>query len=329
MGDQREPKSAKFPAIRSTAQKPAGCDIGVQCALAAWLCCLTCSAAPDKQFTTEMAHRFLGGPLYAPADGLEASVSEHPEWVDEDPSVVLTEKWLLSYPDGSSLIAFTDDGVVRSFDIETAEFVTDRGVRVGDRLREVKQAYPESTFPGGSNDIVTTPLRLYAERGDLHFRFYDDDLRKMLQQGSAFPVEDPRVADLGLRWISVTDTNNFACGAECRFSTASMTSGSAWLSDRAYWVAAKPLPIPASRATTQTASTETIWCLRPCVRRKPGTRISPSCSERSSGGCRPEAPPIGFSDSAPGSGPGAARSRLTPRRRGHAYSALRTPCGSM
>ena len=178
-------------------------------------CFFSCFGFADlqKDFTMEMAHQLLGISIERLDDVGDFTVTEHPSWVDEE-VIIRTEKWLLSYPDGSSLVAYTDDGVVTRLNIMTADWSTDRGVRVGDRLRHVIDAYPEATFADGSNDNVTTSALLFVEDGDMRFHFHNPELRTMLAEGRTIPVDDSLVADLKLSWISVSDANNYACFEE-------------------------------------------------------------------------------------------------------------------
>lgn len=165
-----------------------------------------------QEFLLEDARGILNQPMELLAQNPEFSVKEDPDHVDENETIILTEKWSLSYRDGRSLTVMSDNGVATGVIIRDRRHVVRNGVQVGDTLEKVLGAYPEARFDNGSRDVLTDSLFLYAEKGNVVFVFYDPTVSDSIDSGTTYRTDDPAIRSIELNSITFRDGNNFACG---------------------------------------------------------------------------------------------------------------------
>lgn len=165
-----------------------------------------------QEFLLEDAREILNQPMELLAQNPEFSVKEDPDHVDENETIILTEKWSFNYRDGRSLTVVSDNGVATHAVIRNRGHVVHNGIQVGDTLEKVLGAYPEARFHNGSRDVLTDSLFLYAEKGDVVFVFYDPTVSDSIDSGTTYRADDPAIRSIELNSIIFRDGDNFACG---------------------------------------------------------------------------------------------------------------------
>lgn len=173
--------------------------------------CVSCFAEGSREFGPDDARKLLGSSISQLQKRSEFSLQRHMDFVDEDETVIHTQKWSLVYRWGGQLILWTDDGIATRLEIRDDSLHADRGVRVGDTLAEVKAAYPEAEFKSGSRTILSGYLGLFANSGNIMFTFVDKELYHDLRRGKSFHMDDERISGIRLASISFQDGNQYAC----------------------------------------------------------------------------------------------------------------------
>ena len=172
---------------------------------------LTSVASEPATMLLDDAQRILGTSIVQMRNDPDMSVQEHLDFVDEDEFTILTEKWLIRWPNGLVAIATMDDGITTGLEIRSRGVRIDRDVRVGDTLAMVKSAFPDSEFQSGSKSELSESLTLYAKQGSILFVFDDQEIWNCLRNGKTYRFDDPEVADIELFSISFQDGNRYAC----------------------------------------------------------------------------------------------------------------------
>ena len=175
---------------------------------------MSATASDTVSFESEDAMRLLGLQFRALRNVPDLTVEMHGDYVDEDEHTILDEYWTLTWPDGRSVFARTNDRIVTGIDIRNENIQIDRGIRVGDTLSRVKAAFPEAEFVTGSTTMLSESLTLYADYGNIAFVFYDDKIRDGLDEGKTYRFDDPKVEGVKLKRIHFQDGNKFACGEQ-------------------------------------------------------------------------------------------------------------------
>ena len=179
--------------------------------LASLAVALISEANESAAILLEDAQRILGASIDQLRNDPNLSIGEHSDFVDEDETTILTEKWLIRWQNGLIAIATTDDGIATGLEIRSRGVRIDRDVRVGDTLAMVKAAFPDSEFQSGSKSELSESLTLYAKQGSILFVFEDQEIWNSLRDGKTYRFDDPEVADIELFSIRFQDGNRYAC----------------------------------------------------------------------------------------------------------------------
>ena len=129
---------------------------------------------------------------------------EEGDFVDEDETDVHTMEWFLTLSNGHELSLFADDGVITSLRVMDNYFVTDKNIKVGDTLAEVKEAYPDTIFSCDVPALKNTGiLFLHSKSQKLDFIFSGKRISSKIRKGGRCSIEDPEIRALKLYIISV------------------------------------------------------------------------------------------------------------------------------
>jgi Protein kinase domain len=108
-------------------------------------------------------------------------------------------EWLWEYPDGSLVLRFTKDSgqrYLQGYDVDTTEFETDAGLRVGDTLAELKRSHEALVRVGPGRGEYLLSGRLPGRYPALRFRVANGKIVAISGGGAPFVTEggaQPRI----------------------------------------------------------------------------------------------------------------------------------------
>ena len=98
----------------------------------------------------------------------------------------------------------TSDHVITEVYVSDNVYVTGRGIRIGDALSTVREAYPEAFRQVSGPDLYMGRFQVSDDLGQIVFLFDNDDIKRRWRQGELVRVEDESVGRAELRMMHMT-----------------------------------------------------------------------------------------------------------------------------
>lgn len=95
------------------------------------------------------------------------------------------------------------DDVIAEVYISDELYVTERGIRIGDTLSEVRAAYPEAFRQVSGLDLYMGKFQVSESAGQVTFWFVNDDIKRRWRQGELIRWEDESIGRTKLRMMRI------------------------------------------------------------------------------------------------------------------------------
>lgn len=146
---------------------------------------------------------YLGMPL-AELRSEVLSVTYDGDFFDEYYNGKVDERWLVIDKDRRFLTLHTADKFITGIFISDDAYVTERNIRVGDTLSEVRTAYPHARFRAGTDGVASGIYDLVTEQPRIFFWFDSREVRERIVAGNAVDINDEIVQQLRLSTMHIT-----------------------------------------------------------------------------------------------------------------------------